>query len=554
MNRAASTDEDHLAAGSHALESGRWTEAREHFEKALAVAETAEAWEGLGTAAWWLADQAVVFRARGEAYRLYREGGCEDGAARVALMLAWNQLEFRGAPAVANGWVQLAHRHLVVLEEGPEWAMFHLFEGHRALMDGNDVELAKEAAARATSIGTQLGSVDLEMLGIAVAGLALVTEGRIAEGMARLDEAAAAASGGLMTDPDAIGSACCYLIYGCERVRDYARAAQWCRWLEEFSVRWGHRPLLGICRAHYGAVLMHQGRWQEAEEHLHTACEQLGRELPPLAVEAVVRLGELRRRQGRLDEAHELFTRAGGHPLAEVGLATVALDRQDHQRSLEQSERCLRHIPSLSRTERVAALEAAVRARLASGDVEGARAASAELTAIADGVATDATRASALFAEALVMRQEGKLAEARAALERAAQLFGETELPYEAAMAEAELAAVARASEQPGAAERALSSALSRLQHIGAVVAAQRLGEQLVEALPAAGPPPTQSLSPRELEVLKLIALGLSDRAMAQRLALSEHTVHRHASNLLSKLGVSTRAAAVAEGGRQGLL
>lgn len=542
------------AEGWNALQRCDWTAAREHFERATETQRTPSALEGLGTAAWWLADEATVFRAREEAYQLYREHCLDDGAARIALMLAWNHLEFRGAPAVANGWVQLARRHLERVEPGPEWAMLHLFIAHRALMDEGDIATATAEAKQASSIGREIGSVDLEMVGIAIEGLALVTQGRVAEGMALLDEAVASACNGTMTDPDAIGSTCCYLIYGCERVRDYPRAAQWCQWLEEFSTRWGHRPLLGICRAHYAGVLIHQGRWREAEDELEDAGEQLTRELPPLVVEAIVRLAELRRRQQRLDEAGDLFAQAKGHPLSEVGLVALALERGDPD-ALDRSERCLRRIPREARTERVAALELVARARFAVGDHQGGQAACHELAEIAELVGTAATRAASLAARGIGLRLEGKPSAGQAVLDEAAEIFSRSGLPYEAATAEAESVLAASAAGRLQAAELALRSAVSRLEEIGATAAAARVRRLLDTPLsPSDESAAAPSLTPREVEVLRLIARGLTDRDMAEHLRLSEHTVHRHASNLLTKLGVSTRAAAVAEGSRQGLL
>ena len=61
-------------------------------------------------------------------------------------------------------------------------------------------------------------------------------------------------------------------------------------------------------------------------------------------------------------------------------------------------------------------------------------------------------------------------------------------------------------------------------------------------------------LTPRELDVLKLVAQGLSNPEIAQRLILSEHTVHRHLANILRKLDLSSRAAAAVWGARTGLV
>jgi LuxR family maltose regulon positive regulatory protein len=547
------TAAEELAAGTAALARGSWHEARTRFEAALSAGESPEGLEGLGTAAWWLIDEPTVFRARERAYQLFRERHDDAGAARVALMLAWNHLEFRGAPAVSNGWLQLARRHVTALGLVPELAMLRLFEAHVALLDECDVEAARKAAAEASAIAGEMGVVDLEMLASAMTGLALVTEGRVKEGMALLDEAAAAASSGVMTDPDAIGSTCCYLIYACERVRDHERAAQWCRWLEEFSERWGHRPLVGICRAHYAWVLMYQGRWADAEANLDEASTQLERELPPLAVEAVVRLGELRRRQGRHHDAEQLFAAVAGHPIADVGLAALACDSGEHSLALERAERYLRHVPQSARTERVAALEVSVRSRLANGRADEARSAVEELQRIAHEVGTTPLRATAAAAEGFLILHQGDAAQARVVLERAAVLYDRCGLPYEAAIALSHVAGALGNAGETAAAERVAreaSNRLAKLRSIGVTSA-------LVGARPPdqqGDPSPAPNLSPRELDVLRMIAEGLTDREMAAQLGLSDHTVHRHASNLLAKLGVSSRAAAVAAAGRFGLI
>jgi hypothetical protein len=157
-------------------------------------------------------DAEVVFATRELAFRRYRAAGELRGAARMALWLASDHLEFRGEAAVANGWRERARRLLSGLEEGPEHGWLALLEGALALEVNNDPAAGKELGARAAELGVRLGLIDLQMLGMAVEGLALVTEGQVQEGMRRLDEAVAAAVGGELRDVVSIMFAACYVI------------------------------------------------------------------------------------------------------------------------------------------------------------------------------------------------------------------------------------------------------------------------------------------------------------------------------------------------------
>lgn len=207
-------------AGNDALARGAWGEARADFESALRTRETAEALEGLGIAAWWLDDAAVVFDARERAYRLYVERDDRAGAARVAVWLAWDCWAFRGENAVASGWLQRARRWLDGEPEGPELAWLECREGALALLEEGDPDRAYAHATEAVRVAHSVRSIDLEMLGRAVQGLALVTSGAVAEGMRALDEVNAAIVAGELHDLVAIGLSCCYMIAACDRVRD----------------------------------------------------------------------------------------------------------------------------------------------------------------------------------------------------------------------------------------------------------------------------------------------------------------------------------------------
>jgi tetratricopeptide (TPR) repeat protein len=199
------------------------------------------------------------------------------------------------------------------------------------------------------------------MLGLGLAGRALVSEGALDEGMRRLDEATTVALAGEAKLLYCVAWACCYLVSACERVRDYERAAQWCTRVGEFC---GEHDifLLNTCRAHYASVLSWQGQWDEAEGQLNAALEGLQASRPPMVGDALARLGELRRRQGRVREAEGLFARSPTHSLSLLGLAALSLDRDELSEAAELAERYLRRFPDPGRVERSAGLELAIRA------------------------------------------------------------------------------------------------------------------------------------------------------------------------------------------------
>ena len=202
----------------------------------------------------------------------------------------------------------------------------------------------------------------------------MVSDGEVDEGMRRLDEATAAAMGGEVDDPDAVSSACCYLIDACKRTRDYGRAAQWCERVAEFSERWSDRITFAVCRTHYADILIWRGPWDQAERELQTNLGPLAEINSGRVADALVRLAELRRRQGRAPEAERLATAAEGHPLVPLVRGGLALDRGDPVAATQEAERALRRMPRTGRTDRAAALELLVRATVAAGDAPRGRA------------------------------------------------------------------------------------------------------------------------------------------------------------------------------------
>ena len=302
---------DLIEVAYDALERCAWLEARAGFEAALGELDSPEALEGLGRACWWLDDEPAILEARERAYRLYRERGDARGAARLALRLAKDAMVTHAEEAVANGWTERARRLLADVEPCPEHALLAAGDAYSAFLLSGDTETARRCAADAIAGARRFGVLDVEMLALAIEGASLVAEGDLVEGMRRLDEAMLAATGGEMRDLEVVGQTCCVTIRGYARVGDFDRAAQWCRRAQAYCQEFGLDSLLAVCRTQFAMVLIVRGDWSAAEVELLESCEQLAVR-PGAAGEAVARLGELRRRQGRLDEAALLFERAAG--------------------------------------------------------------------------------------------------------------------------------------------------------------------------------------------------------------------------------------------------
>jgi len=546
--------------GSEALARGSWTEARAAFASSLAVGESPEALEGLALAAWWLDDGEAVFEARERAYKLYLDRGDRRSAARVAVWLAWDCWAFRGETAVANGWLQRARRHLDGLGDSQELAWLEARESQLALAEDGDPDRAHRHAAEAIRVARSVGSIDYEMLGRSLQGLALVASGAVAEGMRLLDEVNAAIVADELADQICIGLASCYMINACDRVRDYDRAAQWTTRLKEYCRKWGLRPLFAVCRTQYASICLWRGTWMEAEQELTAATSELAASRPAMTTDGLVRLAELRRRQGRLVEASAMFAQCEPHPLAALGRAEIAFDRGDYQDAAEAAERYLRRVPMHNRTDRAVALDLVVRAHAAAGDLEGARTALAELNTIATLVGTVPLRAAASLGAGYVALADKHPDEARRHLEDAVDLFLQSGAPFEVARARIELARALGALGRVAAARDEAQRAIDLLSELHAELEISR-ARAVLASFDAVAPSPSEKssaaqagLSAREIEVLKLVADGLNNQAIGEKLFVSEHTVHRHVANILNKLSVSSRAAAVAQAARRGIL
>jgi ATP/maltotriose-dependent transcriptional regulator MalT len=523
-----------LDAGWVAVDEGRFEEGRAIFEAAIAALPAAEAYEGLACALRGLGEIDATLAAREMAHRLYAADGRDAAAAKLAALIGADLWVLRGDGTVARAWLERAERLL----EGHEDSREAGWVGIRAReVLGYESERDRAAGDRAIELGRRHGDRDLELMGRAVRGLCAVNLGDVAAGMRDLDEVSVAAVAGELRAATERGRAWCFLIFACERVRDVERAAQWCETVRRLAEQTMHPQLFGYCRTHYAVLLTARGAYADAEDELRAAALLFAAGAPGVAFDAELVLAELRRRQGRLDEAAELASVHGWHPAAQLIMAEVAWDRGHLADAREGLERHTRRTEAGSMDD-ASALYLAVRIAAAEGDAAVANEAAAALRALADRAGTLPLNATARAAEGLAS------ATPRASLEDAAALWVRAGMPYEAARADTVLAAL---TGDAAAAERAAR----RLAELGCAADVSTLDTPLARTAAARS---DGELSRRELEVLRLVADGFSDREIADRLVLSPHTVHRHVANIRTKLRQPSRAAAAAKAAREGIL
>ena len=310
---------------------------------------------------------------------------------------------------------------------------------------------------------------------------------------------------------------------------------------ERYSERWAARHFFGICRTAYGGVLTAHGDWPSAELELTSAVEDLHAARPGLAAPAAVRLGQLRVRQGRADEARRLFETALPLPQAVVAIGELDLERGDAAAAADAAERVLRRLGTASALERLPALELLARARAAAGEHDAAHAAVDEVERRRAGARHAVhARPRAAWCAAEVLLAAGDRTTARAG----GRGRGRPLLRMLGAVrGGAGAARAGRRARGAGPLRARRGGGEGRARGVRAARRARRRARHC-----GRGP------HPRELDVLRLVANGLSDAEIAGRLFLSPHTVHRHVANVRTKLRLPSRAAAVAHATRAGLL
>jgi DNA-binding CsgD family transcriptional regulator/tetratricopeptide (TPR) repeat protein len=535
-----------LSDGEAALERGDWSTARSAFSGAVALDDTPDACHGLARALEWAGDFEAAIHWYERAYAGYRARGETRRPALIAgRELAFLHAAVRGNEAAAGGW--LARARSLAAEAGncPEVGWVRLAEALVA-DDPDQVDAHARAAAR---IARRLGDEDLWFCALAYRGLGLVLGGRIPEGMRCVDEAAVAATNGEVRDHLVIGEIFCKMLLCCEVALDVRRAEQWLA-VGDAAGRASHDLWVSaICLTHHGGVLIAAGRWPEAEEELTTALRIHETGMRALRSEVCVRLADLRVRQGRTAEAVELLAGNEFDVHAVLPLARTHLARGEREMAVAVLRRSLDggtvvQVPGL-------ALLAEVQADC--GRPAEAEAVRDRLRALATVNRLPHVAAFAEQVAAVVARPEGRTS-VLPHLEAALVGFARAGLPWEAARARLAIAHEVCGT-APEVAVAEARAALDVLRGLGARRDADEAAELLrgLGTRTGAGPRAGGALTEREQQVLHLVVEGLSNQEIATRLFLSKRTVEHHVGSILARLGVATRAEAMARVARSGM-
>jgi DNA-binding CsgD family transcriptional regulator len=532
------------------LEHGRasyakhaWLDAFESLSRADEADQLeAEDLELLARAAYMLGRDNDYIRALERAHHVHLDAGEVPSAARCAWWIGHNLL-MRGETARATGWFGRGDRLLD--QEGRDCVErgYLLIPAVLEAGASGDARTEYATSTEAAAIGERHGDPDLVTIARMGQAHALVRQGRSEEGFKLVDETMVAVTTGELS-PIVAGIVYCNTIKFCQDAHEVRRAREWTDALTEWCAR---QPDMvahtGVCLVHRAEVMQLQGAWGAALEELQQAAERLGRGVlnQRRAASALYRQGEIQRLQGDFaaaEEAYRAASRLGFEP--QPGLALLRLAQGNGAaaavaigRVADETEEPL---------ERAGLLPAYVEIMLATGDVEEARRASGELGEISEKHASDLLRALAAQAGGAVALAEGEAGAALGPLRRALNMWQDIEAPYEAARTRGLLGMACRRLGDDDAATLELEAARTAFEALGA-------GPDLARVDSMATSAPSRSahgLSPRELEVLRHVAGGKTNREIATELVLSERTVERHVSNIFAKLGVSTRAAATA--------
>jgi DNA-binding CsgD family transcriptional regulator len=490
--------------------------------------------DALAEAAHWLGrpDESIVAYAK--AYRAHRDAGEERRASLSAVLLACH-LQFRGDRVEAQGWLARARRALNEAEEGAE----HGYPLHLEILSvlTADPVAAEESARRMQDLGERHGDGSLVALGALYEGRALVKQARVREGLVKLDEAMLAAVSDRL-EPIWTGAIYCGLLDACHELVDLRRAQQWTEAMSRWCAPLPAASLYpGICRVHQVEILDLRGAWDDAEAEAAAACGDLvGVDVFAVA-DGRYLLGELSRRRGDLVGAEEAYLRAhdaGRDPQPGLALLRLAQGRID---AASASIAAALVACTGGRLERARLLSAQVDIALVAGDADLAEAAAAEIAEIAGDFGSDGLRALGHRCRGAVSLANGQGVVALGALRLACEAWQQLEVPYETARTRVLLAKAYRLLGDDDAAARECAAARTVFERLRADPDLRALDASDA----AAG-----GLTPREVEVLRLVASGQSNREVAANLVISEKTAARHVANIYAKLGLSSRSAATA--------
>jgi ATP/maltotriose-dependent transcriptional regulator MalT len=537
-----STAQDDLLAGQSALSRADWSGARAAFERALRAADSPEAHDGLGLALWWLNDIPAAHHHRALAYRGFMERGDAGRAALLACWLAREQIFLSANVPAMGAWFARAERLMEQLEPGPEREWFAILRASLLASPEEMIALAPWSIAAAR----RLANGDLEAFALAFYGQALVAQGRVGEGMARLDEAMGMATGGEVADFTVISEVFCVMLSACEMAGDLARSDLWCRTAAEFAQQYRCPFLSAYCRTAYGGLMTALGRWQEAETALTEAIQAFGRGHKGLRVHAVIKLADLRIFQGKIEEAEVMLAGLEDQAAAVIPLAHLWLQKGDvalARATLEQAlpappAYALHHLPTLLLL---------VEVLLAGDDTPAARQVMSHLADMAERAQSRLLTAQTEFTRGRISLHAGDFVAARASFNDALTHLSAYEQSLLAGQVRLRMAQALQTSDPAGAVAWA-RGALATFERLGAEQERARAAGLLRQLGVVVRPAPRRQgpLTQREMEIVSLVALGLSNRDIADRLVISAKTVEHHVSRILDKLNLHSRTEVIA--------
>lgn len=486
--------------------------------------------------------------------RAHAESLQSHDPAHAARCIFWIVLDLfnRGEWARGNGWLARGLRLLESLPDSPGLGLLMAVASRNHLKQG-EIEAAAQTADRALELGRQFDDPELAVFSRLAIALVHARRGRIAEAATLFDEIMVAVTVDRVS-PIAVGVAYCAVISECQSLFDLSRAREWTTALG----RWcSAQPQLvafrGQCLVHRAEIMRVSGAWSEALAEAQNACAFTGGHPAPAfkypAGAAFYELGEIHRLRGDFDAAETAYHRASEYgQLPEPGLTLLHFARTKSA----SAETSIRRLLNERQPDvvRAAVLHAAVEILTATGDAVTARVAATELDQLSRQYDAPALRALAAHAAGAVSLVDEDVTGALSALRTAWMLWQELEAPYEAARVRVLLGRVCQQLGDQQAAELEFDIAHRVFERLSALPDIARI-DALRQRTPKTGP---HSLSARERQVLELVAKGKTNRAIAQRLSISERTVDRHVSNILIKLALPSRAAATAYAYEHGLL
>jgi len=529
--------------GRAAFDREAWADAYAYLTEADTEMLELDDLERLSVAAYLTGRSNESFRSWERAHHGWAARGDIRRAARASFWLVFELINQHDL-AIGSGWIDRTQRLLEHEGDCVEVGYLRYLSGLLTIFQG-DPEPAEALFAEALAIGERFGDTELATLARIGRGRCLVYLGRVAEGIALLDEAMVAV-GAREVSPIAVGDAYCTVIEGCEELFDLHRVRAW---TDAFYAWCEAQPQLvlyrGICFVYRAELLALRGRWDKALDEIDSALKRIVDPRDAVVLGAAFYLrGDLHRLRGALDEASDAYRKAnelGRQPQPGLALLRVAQGRPD------AAAAAIRRVldESTDPFSRARVLGAFVEITCVTDEAAAALPAAQELEAIASELNMPFLRAMASTALGRVQLATSDVRVAVATLRRAWRTWSELEIPYEAARVRMLIAdACAALGDDDG----------EQMERDAARATFEQLGAALYPPLSQEASQPTNGLTTRELEVVRLLATGATNRAIARELRISEKTVATHVGHMFTKLAVESRAALTAYAYEHGLV